>query len=152
MRKEDIRKQVDRYLDGTTTAAEERQLRELLGRDDAVVPDEWKPLRALFRWESAERESQGGKPAGRNARPKMSRRLRRRLTAAVSVAAVFTLLVVSVARFQERNTDYAVIEGKKTTNQEIIEQEALSALALVGSNKEEDFGALLQMGGNKSEE
>ena len=152
MRKEDVQKLIDRYLDGTTTTAEERQLRKLLGRDDTVVPAEWKPLRALFRWEAVERENQGNKPAGQDARTKTSRRLRRRLAAAVSVAAAAVLLIGAVVHFQGRNADYAIIEGKKTTNQEIIEQEALAALTLLGRDKEEDFGAHLQMGGNKSEE
>ena len=46
---------IDRYMNGETTADEERQLRHFF-RTAQSLPDEWLPLRALFAYVDSEAE------------------------------------------------------------------------------------------------
>ena len=45
-----------KYMDGLTTNAEEKTLRDYFSNPSAIVPEEWKPYRALFSFVGEQRE------------------------------------------------------------------------------------------------
>ena len=51
----DIRQLVEKYFDGTTTVAEEQQLRDFFIQDALILPEDLKPLKALFAWEKQQK-------------------------------------------------------------------------------------------------
>lgn len=139
--KQEIRIQtlLDKYLDGSTSAAEEQELRRYFADNGDAVPGEWAPFRALFAYVDAERRPAAA-PAG--VRRRGGARLRLFITSAAAAAAVVLAVLVYGHRSPE---SYAVIDGKVYTDRRTVTDEALDALQIVSSDCDESFDALQLM-------
>lgn len=133
----DIRMLIDRYMSGDTTNEEEATLRTWfrLAVDD--IPEEWRPLRALFGFVDEERET----PHRRNTLLIALHRPRIWISSAVAAAAIaIVMLVPSMNKVEPQN--YAVIDGKVYTNQEVINEQVDDALQAVSTANDDPFSAL----------
>lgn len=153
-----------KYMDGLTTNAEEKTLRDYFSDPSAIVPEEWKPYRALFSFVGEQREeffggsmeeTDGGameendgngsvdeKTSGEDKRRK---RHVRDLVWALSAAATL-LLLVGVFFVRQRQPDcYMIVDGKMYTDRKEVKAEAVEALEMVGENSEDPFAAMDMM-------
>lgn len=144
-----------KYMDGLTTNAEEKTLRDYFSNPSAIVPEEWKPYRALFSFVGEQRkeffggsmeEADGGameeKVSGEDKRRK---RHVRGLVWALSAAATL-LLLVGVFFGRQRQPDcYMIVDGKMYTDRKEVKAEAVEALEMVGENSEDPFAAMDMM-------
>lgn len=136
----DIRLLIDRYLSGATTNEEEATLRtwfRLVGDD---IPEEWRPLKALFGFVDEERETT-------HRRNTLLIALHRpRIWISSAVAAVAIVIVMFVPQMYNVSTttpqNYAVIDGKVYTNQEVINEQVDDALQTVSAENDNPFSAL----------
>ena len=136
---------IDHYLEGETTCEEERFLREYFSQTD-TVPDEWRVYKALFALEGfirakdgmdgdASRPQTDGKPVERS---RHKRSYRPFLLAAASLAAAIGLAIA----WPEGTADCAYIDGRRTTDATVVQEEAEAALALVACQEEDIFGIM----------
>ena len=136
----DIRMLIDRYMSGDTTNEEEATLRTWfrLAVDD--IPEEWRPLRALFGFVDEERETLHR----RNTLLIALHRPRIWISSAVAAAAIaIVMLVPSMNKaFASEPQNYAVIDGKLYTNQEVINEQVDEALQTVSAENDDPFSAL----------
>lgn len=153
-----------KYMDGLTTNAEEKTLRDYFSDSSAIVPEEWKPYRALFSFVGEQRkeffggsmeEADGGameendgngsleeKVSGEDKRRK---RHVRSLVWTLSAAATL-LLLVGVFFGRQRQPDcYMIVDGKMYTDRKEVKAEAVEALDMVGENSEDPFAAMDMM-------
>lgn len=153
-----------KYMDGLTTNAEEKTLRDYFSNPSAIVPEEWKPYRALFSFVGEQREeffggsmkeTDGGameendgngsleeKVSGEDKRRK---RHVRGLVWTLSAAATL-LLLVGVFFGRQRQPDcYMIVDGKMYTDRKEVKAEAVEALEMVGENSEDPFAAMDMM-------
>lgn len=153
-----------KYMDGLTTNAEEKTLRDYFSNPSAIVPEEWKPYRALFSFVGEQREeffggsmeeADGGameendgngsleeKVSGEGKRRK---RHVRGLVWTLSAAATL-LLLVGVFFSRQRQPDcYMIVDGKMYTDRKEVKAEAVEALDMVGENSEDPFAAMDMM-------
>lgn len=153
-----------KYMDGLTTNAEEKTLRDYFSDPSAIVPEEWKPYRALFSFVGEQRkeffsgsmeEADGGameendgngsvdeKTSGEDKRRK---RHVRGLVWTLSAAATL-LLLVGVFFGRQRHPDcYMIVDGKMYTDRKEVKAEAVEALEMVGENSEDPFAAMDMM-------
>lgn len=157
--KNDIRTLIERYMSGETTNEEEATLRtwfRLAGED---VPEEWRPLRAMFSFVDEERLTSDvtkwaateEKTTNHNLHPtprlKILRKPRIWTASAVAAAAIAMVLLVPAIRKNAETMpqNYAVIDGKVYTNPKVIKQQADDALEIVACEDEDPFGALDMM-------
>ena len=136
----DIRMLIDRYMSGDTTNEEEATLRTWFRLAGDDIPEEWRPLRALFGFVDAERET----PPRRNTLLKALHRPRIWISSAVAAAAIaIVMLVPSMNKaFAPEPQNYAVIDGKVYTNQEVINEQVDEALQTVSAENDDPFSAL----------
>lgn len=157
--KNDIRTLIERYMSGKTTNEEEATLRtwfRLAGED---VPEEWRPLRAMFSFVDEERLTSDvtkwaateEKTTSHNLHPTPRLKILRKpdiwTASAVAAAAIAMILLVPAIR---KNTEtmpqnYAIIDGKVYTNPKVIKQQADDALEIVACEDEDPFSALDMM-------
>ncbi len=157
--KNDIRTLIERYMSGETTNEEEATLRtwfRLAGED---VPEEWRPLRAMFSFVDEERLTSDvtkwaateEKTTNHNLHPtprlKILRKPRIWTASAVAAAAIAMVLLVPAIRKNAETMpqNYAIIDGKVYTNPKVIKQQADDALEIVACEDEDPFGALDMM-------
>lgn len=157
--KNDIRTLIERYMSGKTTNEEEATLRtwfRLAGED---VPEEWRPLRAMFSFVDEERLTSDvtkwaateEKTTSHNLHPtprlKILRKPRIWTASAVAAAAIAMILLVPAIRKNAETMpqNYAIIDGKVYTNPKVIKQQADDALEIVACEDEDPFGALDMM-------
>lgn len=157
--KNDIRTLIERYMSGKTTNEEEATLRtwfRLAGED---VPEEWRPLRAMFSFVDEERLTSDvtkwaateEKTTNHNLHPtprlKILRKPRIWTASAVAAAAIAMILLVPAIRKNAETMpqNYAVIDGKVYTNPKVIKQQADDALEIVACEDEDPFSALDMM-------
>lgn len=157
--KNDIRTLIERYMSGKTTNEEEATLRtwfRLAGED---VPEEWRPLRAMFSFVDEERLTSDvtkwaateEKTTNHNLHPtprlKILRKPRIWTASAVAAAAIAMVLLVPAIRKNAETMpqNYAVIDGKVYTNPKVIKQQADDALEIVACEDEDPFSALDMM-------
>lgn len=153
-----------KYMDGLTTNAEEKTLRDYFSDPSAIVPEEWKPYRALFSFVGEQREeffggsmeeADGGvmeeKNGNGSVEEKISGEDRRRkrhvrgLVWTLSAAATL-LLLVGVFFGRQRQPDcYMIVDGKMYTDRKEVKAEAVEALEMVGENSEDPFAAMDMM-------
>ena len=136
----DIRMLIDRYMSGDTTNEEEATLRTWFRLAGDDIPEEWRPLRALFGFVDEERET----PHSRNTLLIALHRPRIWISSAVAAAAIaIVMLVPSMNKaFAPEPQDYAVIDGKLYTNQEVINEQVDEALQTVSAENDDPFSAL----------
>ena len=157
--KNDIRTLIERYMSGETTTEEEATLRtwfRLAGED---VPEEWRPLRAMFSFVDEERLTSDvtkwaateEKTTNHNLRPTPRLKILRKpsiwTASAVAAAAIAMILLVPAIRKNAETMpqNYAVIDGKVYTNPKVIKQQADDALEIVACEDEDPFSALDMM-------
>ena len=153
-----------KYMDGLTTNAEEKTLRDYFSDPSAIVPEEWKPYRALFSFVGEQRkdffggsmeETDGGAMEEKNgngsleekvsSEDKRRKRHVRGLVWALSAAATL-LLLVGVFFGRQRQPDcYMIVDGKMYTDRKEVKAEAVEALDMVGENSEDPFAAMDMM-------
>lgn len=136
----DIRLLIDRYMSGDTTNEEEATLRTWFRLAGDDIPEEWRPLRALFSFVDEERET----PHRRNTLLIAMHRPRIWISSAVAAAAIaIVMLVPSMNKaFAPEPQNYAVIDGKVYTNQEVINEQVDEALQTVSAENDDPFSAL----------
>ena len=169
MTRKETEQLIGKYLDGTTTNAEEDRLRRYFAEVPADdMPEEWRVYKALFAWET------GHATAGdvttrtdvedkgltehvvtdeRQAAPdkdKAATRLAmmRRIDMLLASAAASVAILIAVAIGHVPQTDrqcYAVIDGRVYTDCEFVEREAEEALRLVAGSEDDAFDALRMM-------
>lgn len=136
----DIRMLIDRYMSGDTTNEEEATLRTWFRLAGDDIPEEWRPLRALFGFVDEERET----PHRRNTL--LIALHRPRIWISSAVAAVAIVIVMFVTQIYNVSTttpqNYAVIDGKLYTNQEVINEQVDEALQTVSAENDDPFSAL----------
>ena len=157
--KNDIRTLIERYMSGETTNEEEATLRtwfRLAGED---VPEEWRPLRAMFSFVDEERLTSDvtkwaateEKTTNHNLRPTPRLKILRKpsiWTASAGAAAAIAMILLVPAIRKNAETmpqNYAVIDGKVYTNPKVIKQQADDALEIVACEDEDPFSALDMM-------
>ena len=157
--KNDIRTLIERYMSGETTNEEEATLRtwfRLAGED---VPEEWRPLRAMFSFVDEERLTSDvtkwaateEKTTNHNLRPTPRLKILRKpsiwTASAVAAAAIAMILLVPAIRKNAETMpqNYAIIDGKVYTNPKVIKQQADDALEIVACEDEDPFSALDMM-------
>ena len=156
---------INKYLDGLTSNEEERQLREYFKDKDNDIPEEWKVFQALFAFESiksgqsmvsetdkiSELSDECDKsqtidipkmPSGKNAKVISIRRRNRHLSWVITAAACIALTLVFTFGNMSGPKNYALIEGNKYTNPEVVKQQAFEALNDVSADDQETFSAL----------
>lgn len=151
----DIRTIIDRYMSGETTNEEETTLRTWFRLAGDDMPEEWRPLRALFCFVDEERETAETDDAetvvpadaslhSRNTLLIALRRPRIWISSAVAAAAVALVMLVpptdnAVTPTQQ---NYAVIDGKVYTSQKVINEQVDDALQTVSVEDDDPFSAL----------
>lgn len=142
----DIRKLIDRYMSGETTNEEEAKLRSWFRLAGDNIPEEWRPLRALFSFVDEERNYIEPKPQFSPLLIALHKP-RTWISSAVAAAAVaIALLVPSVKNgIGATPQNYAVIDGVVYTNPKVINEQVDEALQTVSSNNEDPFSALDMM-------
>lgn len=142
----DIRKLIDRYMSGETTNEEEAKLRSWFRLAGDNIPEEWRPLRALFSFVDEERNFIEPKPQFSPLLIALHKP-RTWISSAVAAAAVaIALLVPSVKNGMGATPqNYAVIDGVVYTNPKVINEQVDEALQTVSSNNEDPFSALDMM-------
>ena len=126
----------DKYLDGLTTADEERWLMDYLADDGNPVPQELAPLKALAAYIGEERQAAAAPEAPRRS---TKARLRFFITSAAAAAAVVFAVVTYINR---QDNSYTVIDGKVNSDHYNDNEEALEALQIVASDCDDTFDAL----------
>lgn len=153
-----------KYMDGLTTNAEEKTLRDYFSDPSAIVPEEWKPYRALFSFVGEQREEffggsmeetddgameekdgNGSVDEKTSGEDKRRKRHVRGLVWPLSAAATL-LLLVGVFFGRQRQPDcYMIVDGKMYTDRKEVKAEAVEALEMVGENSEDPFAAMDMM-------
>lgn len=151
----DIRTLIDRYMSGDTTNEEETTLRTWFRLAGDDMPEEWRPLRALFSFVDEERETRETDddatvsptlipPPHRAALLRALHRPRIWISSAVAAVAVALVMLVpptdnAVTPTQQ---NYAVIDGKVYTSQKVINEQVDDALQTVSVEDDDPFSAL----------
>lgn len=151
----DIRTLIDRYMSGDTTNEEETTLRTWFRLAGDDMPEEWRPLRALFSFVDEERETRETDDAATvsptlippQRRAALLRALHRpRIWISSAVAAVAVAIVMLVPpmnkAFAPEPQNYAVIDGKVYTSQKVINEQVDEAFQTVTVDNEDPFSAL----------
>lgn len=151
----DIRTLIDRYMSGDTTNEEETTLRTWFRLAGYDMPEEWRPLRALFSFVDEERETRETDDAATvsptlippQRRAALLRALHRpRIWISSAVAAVAVAIVMLVPpmnkAFAPEPQNYAVIDGKVYTSQKVINEQVDDALQTVSVEDDDPFSAL----------
>lgn len=151
----DIRTIIDRYMSGETTNEEEATLRTWFRLAGDDMPEEWRPLKALFSFVDEERETAEADAAetvapadasqhSRNILLIALRRPRIWISSAVAAAAVAIVMLVPPMNktFAPEPQNYAVIDGKVYTSQKVINEQVDDALQTVSVEDDDPFSAL----------
>lgn len=151
----DIRTLIDRYMSGNTTNEEETTLRTWFRLAGDDMPEEWRPLRALFSFVDEERETAEVDdaatvsptlipPQRRAALLCALHRPRIWISSAVAAAAVALVMLVPPTDNAVTHTqqNYAVIDGKVYTSQKVINEQVDEAFQTVTVDNEDPFSAL----------
>ena len=113
---------IEKYYDGLTTGNEEQRLLEFLSQPD--LPEQYKPEQAIFGYFDHKKQ-------------------KKHITLLpyirwASVAVLAALVVIGTQRFEIGNhANYACIDGKKTTDIQMVKSQALASLSDVSSAKNE---------------
>lgn len=151
----DIRTIIDRYMSGETTNEEEATLRTWFRLAGDDMPEEWRPLKALFSFVDEERETAEADAAetvapadaslhSRNTSLIALRRPRIWISSAVAAVAVAIVMLVPPMNkaFAPEPQNYAVIDGKVYTSQKVINEQVDEAFQTIAVDNEDPFSAL----------
>lgn len=171
MTRKETEQLIGKYLDGTTTNAEEDRLRRYFAEVPADdMPEEWRVYKALFAWETGHAtagdvttelaaittekptasDGQTGQTdrtapeKGKAGRTAVMRRIDMLLASAAASVAI--LIAVAIGHIPQTDRQcYAVIDGRVYTDCEFVEREAEEALMLVAGSEDDAFDALQMM-------
>ena len=131
----DIRMLIDRYMSGDTTNEEEATLRTWFRLAGDDIPEEWRPLRALFCFVDEQRST---------TLQRAMHRPRIWISSAVAAVAVAIVMLVPPTNkaFAPEPQNYAVIDGKVYTSQKVINEQVDEAFQTVAVDNEDPFSAL----------
>ncbi len=141
MEREYIENLIERYIEGETSDNEEAELRDFFTQKNAVIPEEWRFYKALFAFEIEEKAV----AETRNDKSGMPRKTRRKLIWSISIAASVIILASIFISVPKQSDNYAIIDGKKVTDQVVVMEEAKAALMMVSTTEDESFEALNEM-------
>ncbi len=145
MKQQNIELLVEKYLRGETSRQEEDILRSYFVKSNHKVSVQYQYLVKLFEWETSKHKH--CKAVYMHPWYVQHKTL---LTIA-SVAAVFIcMLLISVKLYT--HTDYVIIGGQTITNQAIVKRIAEQDLNNVSSSPQQDFSALMNIGGTDNYE
>lgn len=144
MNKEYIQQLIDRYDDGMTSNAEERELRDFFRQHPAnTLPQEWAAYKAIFAFVDSEATKAEEKNADTLTVSRMTPQRRiltiKRIISIAACAAVAITIILHTANTGKSN--YAVINGNTVTDKSVVMTEAETALQMV-TYSDESFGAL----------
>lgn len=140
MNKKHIQQLIDRYDDGMTSNAEERELRDIFRKLPATdMPQEWATYRAMFAFIDSEVQPSHTAPEAIPRKTLLRRLFTTRLTACAAACAAIAIVAILTAN--TARGDYAVINGKVVTDKSVVMTEACAALQTVAYS-DEAFGAL----------
>lgn len=144
----DMEMLLEKYMDGDTSNKEEELLRRYFTTVGNDIPDEWCIYKALFKFETEEKEEKVNAVADVKPTIVPEERPRRRMwiaTGLLSAAASVAVLIMILLAIPGSEKNYAMIDGKKYTNHKMVVKEAEEALLLVSIDEDEAFDALEQM-------
>lgn len=125
---------IGKYDEGLTTKHEEEWLRQTFRKmKEEEVPEQWRAYKAIFAYVDRQKA-----PAavvnhrGRNIR----------LWSGIVAAAACIALLLTLHHGNETTTNYAIIDGVRTEDPDIVRQEALDALSQVSQGEDNCFEAL----------
>lgn len=144
MNKEHIQQLIDRYDDGMTSNAEERELRDFFRQHPAnTLPQEWTAYKAIFAFVDSEATKAKEKNTETLTVSRMTPQRRmltiKRIISIAACAAVAITIILHTANTGKSN--YAVINGNTVTDKSVVMTEAETALQMVAYS-DESFGAL----------
>lgn len=129
MNKEQIKTRLDKYFEGLTSLEEEEALRSYFNRED--IDPELLIYQPIFQYFEEERISEERRKE-KEERREEKRQMRIRIIRWASIAAAACLLLFFSVQLLVRQTNgdnsYAYIDGKRYTNMEIIQSQALESL------------------------
>lgn len=148
---------LDRYLDGNTTNDEERLLHSLFRKAGNDIPEEWHVYSALFAFEDEgtyEAMDKGTSDESTAKIIQMKSNRKRKGWIRVALACAAAVLIIGIVPFVTDNhhaitsnediSNYAVIDGHRTTDSATVKQQAMEALNAVSAHHDEDFAAMTE--------
>jgi hypothetical protein len=134
---------IEKYFAGLTTLEEEQTLRDYFQTEN--IPDKWEIYRPLFQFFSAERESVTKKTIPLYTEKKRWKNLHRfSIAAAASLLLLFGMKQILNTHRTLPETSQAYIDGKKYTNIELIQLEALKALENLSAGNEDVYSSQIE--------
>jgi hypothetical protein len=142
--KNDIAVLIERYFEGTTALEEEQILRDYFQTEN--VPEEWKIYQPLFQFFSGERKSKERNPKRRSLLLSLVGK-GWGIGLVAAAASVFLVLSLRLA-FNTNGTlpesSQAYIDGKKYTNIEFVQIEALKALENLSEEDDDVYSSQIE--------
>lgn len=137
---------LDKYFEGETSCEEERELRRFFTEEE--VPEHLQTYRPLFAYLNREATSTT-EPEKPRKEPSSGKRLRfYRAFYAISGIAAGLLLLLGVAKIifplSGAPENYVIIDGRRYTDEKLVEAKALEALQNVGFTDEDLSNLLFQ--------
>jgi len=137
--KENIQALIDKYFEGLTSLEEEQLLRDFF--QQGKVDEEFEELKPMFRFFAEERKNNKEESTGKT--------IKVRLIRWISVAACLILLL-SIGLFLNfrsnlSGTSSAYIDGKKYTDIELIQIQALNSLENMSEGEEDIFSSQIEI-------
>lgn len=148
MTQEYIATLIEKYLDGSTTGAEEQALREYFATTGDDIPAEWKPLRAMFAFVTAERTAAEKTSAAEETiqiKHPAAYKTHRIIMYACSAAAAILLLFGIVTHRHKAPRNYIVIDGVEYNDRDMAVREAEQTLEFMADTDGDPFDALEMM-------
>ena len=140
---EQLHRLIDLYFEGLTSLEEEQRLRDYFTSSD-VDPD-FRLYQPMFQYFEEERGAQAEPDRGR---PETQRRgliIRRMGLVAAACAAVLIAVGVWVYQAPVKEKSYAYVDGKRYTNIEVLQTQALGSLESLSEDDEEVFSSQIEM-------
>lgn len=137
----EIAKLVDKYIDGATTGAEERALKEWMESHANDIPEEWQWLAALFEYEKQDQKS--------NKRQGRTINIRTIIMASCAASVALLIAISAIVSANRRTENFAVINGDRTTDREAVISEAIAALDMLSLADEETTVNATEREGNE---
>ncbi len=142
--KDTLERLLDRYFEGLTSGEEEKEIRLLFRQGE--VPEHLEVYRSLFAYLEEKSETAGQQTSTGN-KKELPRRRTFRLHAAASIAAGL-LLLLGVAglwnTLRPVSDNYVWIDGKRYTDQMLVQQQARAAFEAVSFSQEDILFTLFE--------
>lgn len=149
MTKYNLNNLIDKYFEGETTLEEEKRLREYFSQQDFMIPPEFLQYAPLFRYFEDKRENKILEPVIDNqlanntdiTQKRNKRSLYIRYTAVAASLALLIAVGFKVSNFNNNSRSMAYIDGKRVSNIETINNQAINALNNIEEVDEETMNS-----------